>query len=262
MKVRLLFLLLLILFVSTFVSSQPSGANITSFSPSTSNLTSIPGNDSNSYAGNITSLVVYGNSLTQTWQGYFGNVTGNVQLADASNYILYNWSSISSQGEVYSSTNNTISWTNVQCFNFTANGTISTSGGAETPGQTNLGGRNLTQLEQQYGLSPNDGDGVDETFSLGGTLSHNSFFVGNINFAAGICPSTAIFDSTGSSVDGEFEEVLLYEPATTSLIFASLMENDLSGFDSNQHDFEMLVLDDGHDGDTDATNYYFYVEIG
>ena len=62
-------------------------------------------------------------------------------------------------------------------------------------------------------------------------------------------------------MDNTFEEVLLYEPSTTSVIFTGLLEQDASGFDSRAHDFEFLVLENGHYGDLTATQYYFFVEL-
>ena len=72
--------------------------------------------------------------------------------------------------------------------------------------------------------------------------------------------SADIYDSSGDSVDGNFEEVLLAQ-ADGNPVFAALLEQDLSGFDSASHDFEMLVLEDGHAGDSSTTPYYFYIEL-
>ena len=72
--------------------------------------------------------------------------------------------------------------------------------------------------------------------------------------------STQIYDSTGSGVDNHFEEVLLWDGV--DVVFTSLLESDsVNGFDGKDHDFEMLVLEDGHGTDKEVTPYYFYVEI-
>lgn len=244
-----------------YSSAQPAGGSIVFGNSSGAILENVTGNDSRAYSGNITELLVYGFSNTQSWQGYYGNVSGGmVQLADANNNVLYNWSSVSTQGEIYSSINSTIAWNNVQCFNFTANGTIQTAG--ESAGGTSLAGLNVSQIESMYNILPTDGDGLDETFKLGDPIAHRTFYTSNLNFSDGECPSTAIFDSTGTSVDGNFEEVLLYDSSTASLIFTSLLEDSVGGFNLGSQDFEMLVLEDGHLGDVDTTTYYFYVEIG
>ena len=77
----------------------------------------------------------------------------------------------------------------------------------------------------------------------------------------GECPSTKIFSQSGA-VDNQFEQALLYEPNTGSVVFASLLEPEsVTGFNGQDNDFQMLVLENGHAGDTDTTTYYFFVEI-
>jgi len=237
---------------------QPNGASVTPGTPQTSpGNTTAPGQN-NAMAGNITELTVVGKAVTQAWQGYFGNVSGTIELADATGDVMYNWTGLTDPtGEVYASTNATIAWANIQCFNFTANGSMATSG--ESAGATNVAGMNLTQLEDAFNIADDDGDGVDITFT--DANSHAEFFTANLNFTVGECLSTDVFDSSGEGTDGTFEEVLLYEPTTASVVFTALLESDASGFDSNPHDFEMLVLEDGHSGDGGSTTYYFFAEI-
>ena len=68
-------------------------------------------------AGNVTQLTVAGTTVTQTWQGYYGNVTGTITLDDASNNTMYDWALASPEGEIYAS-QATVTWTsgNVQCY--------------------------------------------------------------------------------------------------------------------------------------------------
>ncbi|GBE20015.1 hypothetical protein BMS3Abin17_00747 [archaeon BMS3Abin17] len=214
----------------------------------------------NAIAGNISEVSVVGISTTQTWQGYFGNISGTIQLADSSDNVLYNWSLADPRGEIYASTNETISWTNIQCFNFTADGSY--TGESGNGGTTSLYGTNLTTLEGQFSIISDGVDGVDETFTLSGAGTHNLFYTANQEFSEGECISTRVYGDTGAGVNDEFEEVLLYEPATSSVIYTSLIEStNVLGFDTNDYDFEMLVLEDGHGTDTSTTTYYFFVEL-
>jgi hypothetical protein len=200
--------------------------------------------------------VPQGFGITQAWAGYFGNISGVIQLADSSDYVMYNWSLASPEGEILASTNNSIVWTNIQCFNFTATGTYEDEAG--NGGSTNLHGTNLTQLETQYGIDSYDIDGVDETFLLKGTGTHDVFYINDNEFEEGECQNTRIIDSSGWGQNDHFEEALLYEPTTYSIVFSSLLNEDVLGFDDNPHDFEMLVLENGHETDTETTTYYFY----
>jgi hypothetical protein len=237
-------------------SATPSGANLTPGTPQTA-----PADAAGSalaQAGNVTQLNINGYSTTQTWQGYFGNVTGTIQLTDSNDRAFYNWTLASPEGEVYASTNQTVSWTNVQCFNFTAAG--SRVGEAGQGGTTSLNGTNLSQLETSFNIAHDDVDGVNETFTFIGAGTHDAFFTANRQFDEGECRSTRIYSASGP-VSNQFEEVLLYEPTTTSVVFASLLEEDVTGFNSGTHDFEMLVLEDGHGTDIAVTTYYFFVEL-
>lgn len=240
-------------FLAGGVVAVPSGArNITVISTTSSDSDS-PGNNS-AQAGNITELNVFGYSTTQSWQGYFGNVTGTIQLANSGGNVMYNWSTLSPNGEIFSSRNGTITWSYVQCFNFTANGSYGDDTGQA--GGTSLGGKNLSQLETDYNIGVNDSDGVNETFSLN---DHSSFSVGALSFGSGECKNTKLFNNTGGKT---FDEVLLYEPVGRSVIFSSMLQNNGNSFTGGTSDFEMVVLEDGHSGDITVTPYYFYLELG
>lgn len=215
------------------------------------------------WAGNVTQLDIGGYSSTQSWQGYYGNVTGTITLSDSGDNVMYNWSLASPRGEVFASTNSSITWNSVQCFNFTASGNTTAFNATEVEkaGATNLGGLNASVLEARFGINSSDVDGVNETFVYTGAEGHEAFYVNNLEFSHGECINTRVYDNSGHGVDGNFEEVLLFEPASSSVIFTALLERDLAGFDKASHDFEMIVLEDGHGTNTDATTYFFYVEL-
>ncbi|MFH1801965.1 MAG: hypothetical protein ABH864_00775 [archaeon] len=245
-------------FASDALAVQPNGVSSISEQRSETAPADTASNDS-AIAGNITEMVITAYSTTQSWQGYVGNISGAIRLADTSGDVLYNWSLANPSGEIYASTNSTITWTGIVCFNYTAAGNYST-GGEAAGGGTSLYGTNLSQLETQFGLSASDIDGVDATFT--DANSHVEFFTAGKQFSAGECVSTDVFDSNGIGTDGNYEEVILYEPATASVVFASLIESgSVDGFDSKDYDFEMLVLENGHGTDTDTTTYYFFVEL-
>lgn len=225
-----------IFLVSFAFAVSPSGATSVNV---VSSQTSTPDSPTsvNAQAGNVTELNIFGYSVTQSWQGYFGNVSGTIQLADASDKVMYNWSLADPEGEIYASTSNAVNWANIACFDWTTNGVA---------------------LETAFNIDSNDVDGVNETFSY--TNGHDLFYVNNHQFIEGQCMSTTIFDNSGSGVDNHFEEVLLWDGS--NVVFTSLIEeSSVLGFDGRDHDFEMLVLEDGHGTNTEVTTYYFYVEL-
>lgn len=249
------FLVTLLLCMAFLYAVEPDGASIIVGSSSRP----LSGNASNhsAFAGNITLLTIStGSGATQSWQGYFGSVSGGLKLADATDSVLYNWSVVNPEGEVYASTNSTILWPHIQCFNLTANGTYNDESG--NGGTTNLYGTNVTQLESTFNVDSSDLDSVNYTFS---SFNHDSFFSASQEFAADECPSAQLFTNNSQSEDGLFEEVLLYEPVTASVVYTSILEESANGFNGSAIDFEMMVLEDGHGADTATTTYFFFVEI-
>jgi len=255
-KIFLFFFVFLFLF--GFISAiVPFGANLTEVRSETSS-PDAPQSVS-AQAGNVTELNIFGYSVTRFWQGYFGNVSGTIQLADSGDNVMYNWSLASPEGEIYASLNDSISWQDVQCFNFSATGDYLDD--SANAGATSLYGLNLTQLESSFNIPSDSVDGVDETFSFFGVGTHDLFYTNSLEFSEGECRSTRVYGDSGSGESDEFEEILLYDPGARSVIFTTILEQDVLGFDSGSHDFEMMVLEDGSGTDVAVTPYYFYVEL-
>ncbi len=228
--IGLVFVVSVVLAISAFAAAAPNGVTV---SPGTSTRASSTDAGNNSaMAGNITELTISGSSITQSWQGYFGNVTGTIMLADNGDNVMYNWSLASPQGEIYATNASSVTWDDIQCYD-----------------ESN----NMTEFEQMFGIASGDADGLNETFNLN---NHPEFYTNSKHFTAGQCNSTKLFDSTGT---GTFDEVLLTDGP--SLVFASLLRDNANGFDNNPHDFEMMVLEDGHGIDTSSTLYYFWAEL-
>ncbi|OGJ21313.1 hypothetical protein A3K73_05670 [Candidatus Pacearchaeota archaeon RBG_13_36_9] len=198
----------------------------------------------NANAGNVTYMTIFGYSVTQAWQGYYGNVSGTIMLADNNDKVLYNWSLANPEGEVYATENGTgqVDWGNVECFNISENG-------------------NLTALETWFNISSADPDGVNETFSY--SNDHDVFYTADETFSYGECAAAFMFNSSGASDPTQFQEVLLTDQSDdVQIIFVALIEEfGRAGFDGNNYDFEMVVLENGHGTDTAYRNYYFYVEL-
>jgi len=255
--VVVLILILIMFYLNNVEAVQPFGANVTHINTTTAPIDSPMSHSAQ--AGNVTELNIFGYTTTQSWQGYFGNITGTIQLGDSSDSILYNWSLASPKGEIYASINDSIQWGYIHCFNFTATGTFADD--SANIGNMSLYGMNLSQLESNFNINTSDVDGVDETFSLIGGGTHDLFYTANKEFEIGECWNTRIFSDAGTGENNKFEEVLLYDSNRRAVVFASLIEEDLLGFDNRNHDFELMVLEDGHGADTSTTTYYFYVEL-
>jgi hypothetical protein len=193
-------------------------------------------------AGNVTEINLTAISTTKAWAGYYGNISGVLTLEDVYGYVFYNWTALEPKGEIYASVNNTITWANVVCYDFA----------------------NVDSAEAYYGIEADDGDGINETFTDNTNLA---FQVGTVQVLVNTCPATNPYRFGQQKVDGDFENVLLTD--TVSLIFATIIENnqaanatDKEGFDNRLHDFQLLVAENGQDGQEDiATPYFFWAEI-
>ncbi|MDD9954112.1 MAG: hypothetical protein OXR66_07295 [Candidatus Woesearchaeota archaeon] len=211
--------------------------------------------DSNNYAlqsleaiaGNITSLTIHAIGQTKSWQGYYGNITATITLDDANNFTFYNWSATEPRGQIYATLNTSISWGDVDCFNF-----------------TNLTSANESTMEAYYNIAVDDADGVGETYTA---TDHPSFDVVNKTITG--CPTSYIFQSDTAQTEN-FANVLLYDSSIneTGWVYTTLIENktagsgnDLPCYNGEECDFQILVNEDGHGTDLATTTYYFWVEL-
>ncbi len=232
-------------------SDPPFGVrNINEIQSSRPNLVSYPADSADIAAGNVTEVTLDGISTTKAWAGYYGNITGTITLETSDGYVFYNWTAIKPKGEIYAATVNAIDWTQIKCFDY--------AGGAGQPGD-------LSWAETLYGIDPVDEDGFNETFT---DQTNNAFQVGTVPIGANTCQTanTYVYGAAGP-VGHDFENVLLTDAA--NLVFTTIIENhnagnnaDVTGFDNRAHQFQMLIAENGHDTQEDATTtYYFWAEI-
>jgi hypothetical protein len=211
---------------------QPNGATVVSGAPSRA--TPDTAGNTTAYAGNTTEITISGFTNTQHWQGFYGNVSGTLELANGAGNILYNWSNLDPQGEVYATSAFGVNFPTIMCANAT----------------------HMSEEQTLIGGNATDVDSVNNTFN---SQNHPLFYVGSTQFNANACSSIRLFRANGA-VTNNFYEVLLGDGAL-NVIYTAILEQSTTGFDSNPHDFEMIVGENGYGTDTAATTYYFYLEI-
>ena len=232
------FLIIFILSVAsvTIVLAAPTGpSSVTNIG--SSRYSSPGGANVSALAGNVTEINFVANTITNTWQGYYGNITGTIVLGNANNQSMYNWNLSSPSGQVYATRTSSVpAWASVFCANQV----------------------NVTAEDTALGVNVSvDQDSVNKTFI--NTTAFSAFYVGskNINSTQN-CRAVNLFNGTAAP-SSNFQEVLLNDG--TSMIYTALITNDANGFDNRTHDFQMLVGENGHNGDVTATPYYFYLEL-
>jgi hypothetical protein len=176
---------------------------------------------------------------TSKWKAVVGWLSGSFTLADASGSKIFDWSLSTFSGQVYATRNSsTVDWTNINCANTT-----------------------ILERENSALNHTNPSDNITKTFS---DTTHHAFTVSSTSISADKCPTTNLYVNNATNTT-DFEEVALWDGPTEdsygNLIYATLLESRLTGFDSNKYDFEMILPEVGLAGYTGRTAYYLYVEI-
>jgi len=179
--------------------------------------------------GNITAMNFSVETQTYYWQGFFGNVSGNIVLDDAAGNTFYDWAVSAPAGELYASRGSAIQWDNIIC-------------------------ANSTHVASEEVLTGDGSDSVSNTFTSNNT---QEFYVGTVRFPVDNCSyATKTYNSSG--VKGTFEEILLYDD-DSDLIYTTIIQNDAGGFNQQTVDFQILVAENGTDAS--STPYYFFIEL-
>jgi hypothetical protein len=144
--------------------------------------------------------------------------------------VFYNWSGLNSlSGEVFASASGAVDWGTIACTDATA----------------------ISDLETALGISATDADRIENTYT---SNAHPAFAVGGTPLSG--CNSTNAYVS--SALDpSSFYQVLLAD-GSANVVYTTLINESLTGFDSAAHDFQLLV------GESDAvgsTDLYFYIEL-
>jgi hypothetical protein len=176
--------------------------------------------------GNATTLNATTETQTLAWQGFYGELFGNISLEDNSGNAMYRWSSTT--GTILASTDININFANITAVNdCSMDDTITGSAGS---------------------------DSVNKTF----TPSNNTeFTIGSTTIAAGTACTTYTYVNNATQTTN-FEEIIVTDDGTTS-IYATRIDSNTQGFNGNTHDFQMIVPD--YTNQTTLT-YYFYVQLG
>ena len=171
------------------------------------------------------------------WKAFIGNVIGAFTLDDASGSTIYDWTFSTGTGRVYATRNSgAINWAGIDC-------------------------ANVTDLESEnLALSlDNPDDNITSTFS---DTTHDPFPVGGIPIAGDTCPTLNTYRNGDKTQDAgnPFEEMVLGDGS--SLVFATIIEDDVLGYNGENYDFQMIVPENGSISFTGNTLYYLYVELG
>lgn len=220
-----------------FSSAAPTGPDLVNNTANSTKATTA-GQILNISGGYIASVNLSATIQNPRWKAFVGDVSGSFTLDDASGSTIYDWSLSTLTGRVYATRNeSTIDWTDVNCSNIT-----------------------LLESENVLMNHTNADDNITATFNTSSGATHSSFFVGTQFIAANSCPTLNTYVDNATQ-DSTFEEMALHDTYGTT-IYAVILEDDSTGYNSNTYDFQMLVPENGAPGFSGATAYYLYVEVG
>jgi hypothetical protein len=232
--------LLLAALIAGAISAIPEGAQVAIGSQET-RATPVPQNVT-ADAGNVTNVNITSNSQTQAWQGFFGDVNGSLVLEDASGDLFYSWNLTNVSGEVYASRDNAINFAAI----FPNNNC------------------SIDNVLTGFGRS----DSVNNTYS---PATNRAVLVGNvqINASSSCATYTYVNDSPQSAF---FHNIILTDDPNVNAtgqpnatvggntsVYVALIENNIAGFDSATHDYQLLVPVNRTSG---FSIYAFYAELG
>ena len=90
-KILLLFAVMILTLAVSAIAAYaiPNGANITVINTTTAQIAT-PTNHT-ARGGFVSNANIVGNSQTRKWQGYFGEVSGNLTLENSAIQLMYSW---------------------------------------------------------------------------------------------------------------------------------------------------------------------------
>ena len=193
--------------------------------------------------GYITEMDLEGISQTVKWQGYYGDITGDIRLADASGYYMYTWDWDSSTG-----------------------GAVFAVARSTMPNFGVVGTHDITEAEADTALTSDDtwsatgADSVTLTFDTDDDNSAEFYVAGN---TVAEIDRNAMYTLETLGSPSDFEEVLLTDRETVDtvddMIWTCLIENQALDYTGGNSDYQMIVPATDIGGGT--TTYYFYVEM-
>lgn len=210
----------------------PTGATITNVSNTTYTQAVTPEGVS-ATGGNITNVDFNDIlSVTSKWQGYVGNVSGKIFLANAAGDSMYNWTVSAAAGQIYATQDSTMNITKWE----------------------NLAARTGANIDADFVFNASDSDSGTNTFNQ----DPASINVSGRTINGGANTATLTYNLTDI---GTWTTIALADstsPAESNYVFAGVMINNGESYDGSQKDFQMIVPEN------EATNgevYYFYVEL-
>ena len=216
-----------VLLVAPFAVAAPSGASVSQGTPEAPTASSATTVDS--VGGNVTQVNVSGWVVTTKWVGFYGEVSGDIRLADSSNHIFYQWTVSDPTGAVV----------------YACNGTVS-----------DWSASNIIPI-----YAENASTGWLPAFLIDGTDSFNVTFTNREQFKSNSLTIDDVNYTTtwqDGSKGSDFKTYALASYTDKTLIWAGKAVADQTAFNSGTADYQILA---GVNSQSGTTTFYFYLEL-
>ncbi|MFH1916370.1 MAG: hypothetical protein ABIJ21_03840 [Nanoarchaeota archaeon] len=226
--------LLMVLALSAWASALPSGVDF--IYNQTLNYTPQSAAELTTAGGSFTTMSLNITAQSLRWKAYVGNVTGIMTLNDAVNNTIYDWTPSIVTGEIFASRAGTLNWALTEC-----------ADAADMSGE-------MTAIN----MNADSADSLNNTFNAS---FHKAFYVGTVSIPQNDCFAIATYVNDTRQAAGPtalFQEILLTD--TSSLFYATIIENNKYGFNNQLYDFQLILAND--EFASSPTTYYFFAEIG
>ena len=216
-------ILLLALLLIAGTASAAGFQNATGVNGTSETDASVIGYSSNQSAGGyVTQIDIYtANTQTQKWQGYYGNVSGNIYLNSSSDQSMYAWTVDLNNTFVYATTNSTLPNT------------------AELYNITN------SSLDTLWGFSASS-DSISNTYL---NTTESKTFAGK-----------TVVNPLGATTSVGYKDYVIADVSSSAVkadvLWAGLINVSKTGFKGQNADYELLVP-----VSSSAELYYFYIEL-
>ncbi|HLP79576.1 MAG TPA: hypothetical protein VK158_03005 [Acidobacteriota bacterium] len=155
--------------------------------------------------GNVTAVNITALAITDRWAGFYGNISGDVRLADSTGNLFYQWTTLLITDSVVYATNGTVSdWSGLNA--------------------TNIG--DLPSYVQT-----NSADGYYRTFTQQEAFTTSVRSIPSVNYTV----------SYKNNVSGDLKTYSMKTDNNVTLVWAGKAIEDDTGFDGTTVDFQILV---------------------
>ncbi len=209
------------------MAATPGGGSVVGSAQDNGEYPSSAAGTVNVTSGHVYLANVTAEQSTYHWAGVYGNATGKLVLGDSSSNKMYEWDAVAKY--IYFDDDNSITWGSLQL------------------------------------VSCSDVEGV-YTYLSGASDSCTNTFTGTNNYDSTVTSDSVANAITAQTYDDSstayWKTMALGDGGTSDIVFVAEADSAYHGaYDGTVANYQVILPEDGSNGDTTATTYYIWVEL-